>query len=208
MMTGFLIALPFITLVTWLANGIRLIGKVSEGQPIGERPNTAILMVDLQTTFWDSNLFTERSMSDAQTAIIDELKSAKKQAFPVIAIRQEWSILSTKVLARLTMGGKAIAGTRGTEIAEPFTGFPDYVLTKRVQDSFETGELDQLLEKLDVGELRIVGLDARYCINKTAMAALGRGYKVTLIEKGILAAEPEQGRKALKTVSQAGAILK
>ena len=68
----------------------------------------------------------------------------------------------------------------------------DHVVIKRVQDAFETGELDALFAKLDVGQLRIVGLDLNYCVQKTALAAKGRGYGVTIIKDGTLAAAPTQ----------------
>ncbi|MDP2571830.1 isochorismatase family protein [Vibrio penaeicida] len=208
MIIQWLIVLPIVAALLWLANGIRLIGTVSKGYPIGHRPNTAVLMVDLQTVFWDSDQFSEDDKLNAQTAIFDEVNNAKENGLPIIAIRQEWSILSTQVLSRLTMGGAAIAGTKGTEVAEPFSDLSDHTLVKRVQDSFETGELDKLLEELQVGTLRIVGLDARYCVDKTAKAALGRGYNVELIEKAILAAEPKKGKEVLKTLAQNGAVLR
>lgn len=203
-----IIALPIIVAILWLVNGIRLIGNISEGDSIGYRPNTAVLMIDLQTVFWDSEEFGEETKIKAQKAIIDEINDAKERGFPIIAMRQEWSIFSTKILAWLTMKGKAIAGTKGTEIAELFSEYPDYVLTKRVQDSFETGELDTLLNELQVGTLWIVGLDTRYCVETTVKAALRRGYKVEVIEKGVIASDPEKGQKALEVLSRNGVVLR
>ena len=109
-----------------------------------------------------------------------------------MAVRQEWSIPSTKAVARLTMKGQAIEGTAGTALAKPFEELADHVLIKRVQDAFETGELDTLFAELGVGHLRIVGLDRNYCVQKTALAARGRGYGVTVIKDGTLAAAPAQ----------------
>ena len=88
------------------------------------------------------------------------------------------------------MKGQAVEGTPGTEVAEPFAGQADNILVKRVQDAFETGELDQLFETLGVGRLRIVGLDFNYCVLKTALAAGNRGYAVTVVKQGTLAATP------------------
>ena len=88
----------------------------------------------------------------------------------------------------MLMRGQAIAGSAGTELAAPFAGHTDHVLVKRVQDGFETGVLDQLLADLNVGDLRVVGLDTNYCVLKTALAARGRGYGVTVVTAGTLAA--------------------
>ncbi len=182
----------------WLANGIRKIGTVSKGPLIGDRPNTAIVMIDLQTVFWDGKTYTDDDKTKAQIAINAELGA--RDAPKVIEIRQEWSIPSTKVLARLTMGGQAIKGTTGTETAAPFVGQADHTVVKRVQDAFETGELDELLARLDVGKLRIVGLDASYCVFKTVQAAAGRGYTVEIIRDGVLGADQATRDAALDAV--------
>lgn len=42
--------------VIWFGNGIRKIGAVSAGDPIQTRSETALLLIDLQTAFWDAAL--------------------------------------------------------------------------------------------------------------------------------------------------------
>lgn len=123
----------------------------------------------------------------------------------MIAVRQEWSLPVTKVLARLTMQGQAIEGTDGIELAAPFQGLVHHEIIKRVQDGFETGALDALLEQLDVGRLRIVGLDGQYCVAKTAQGALSRGYQVELVTAGILSGNPDKARAALQATQANGA---
>ncbi|RUS60777.1 cysteine hydrolase [Pseudorhodobacter sp. E13] len=191
-MTGVIYALLAFGLLVllWLGAGILRIGAVSTGRAIGERSGTALLLIDLQEVFWERGPYPEASKMAAKSAILDEIDAAKAQGFPVIAIRQEWSQPATKVIARLAMKGQAVAGTPGTGLAAPFVGSADIVLTKRVQDAFETGTLDVVLQERDVGRLRIVGLDFNYCVFKTALAACNRGYHVTIVERGTLAAAP------------------
>lgn len=184
-------ALVFAGLV-WLANGVRQIGAISRGESIGNRQGTALLLIDLQSVFWDHGPYSEDSKLAARTAIFREVQAAKARKHPVIALRQEWSIPSTKLIARMTMKGHALEGSSGTELAEPFATLADQVLVKRVQDAFETKKLDTLLEDLDIGTLRIVGLDFNYCVQRTALAARNRGYKVTVIKSGSLSAGPSQ----------------
>ncbi|MCB1336440.1 MAG: cysteine hydrolase [Maritimibacter sp.] len=201
------LALVALAALLWLANGIRRIGAVSQGRPIGPRQNTALVLVDLQTVFWDDGPYAPAARLEAETAIRAEIAAAKAAGWPVIAVRQEWSIPSTRVLARLTMGGRAVAGTAGTELAPAFAGLPDHVLVKRVQDAFETGALDRLLDSLDVGRLRIVGLDAAYCVAKTALAARRRGYAVEIATRGTLAADPAAGRAMFDRLAASGCTL-
>lgn len=172
----------------WIAGGIRRIGSVSDGDQIEKREGTALILIDLQEVFWDHGPYKTHDKAEAEAAILEEINAAKESGCPVIAVRQEWSIPSTKIIARLTMKGQAIAGTPGTQLAHPFAHVADHVLVKRVQDAFETGELDALLAQLDVGRLRLVGLDFNYCVQKTALSARNRGYHVSVNQRGTLSA--------------------
>ncbi|WP_136442250.1 cysteine hydrolase family protein [Pacificoceanicola onchidii] len=188
MTIAYVLGAATLLILLWLGNGIRRIGAVSTGDRIADRTGSALLLIDLQTVFWDHGPYSEDAKSAAAAAILAEASAARAQNVPVIALRQEWSIPSTKILARLTMKGQALEGTDGTELAPPFAPLPDHVLVKRVQDGFETGALDTLLARLDVGALRLVGLDLNYCVLKTALAARNRGYHVQIVKSGTLAA--------------------
>ncbi|MEP3275618.1 MAG: isochorismatase family cysteine hydrolase [Stappiaceae bacterium] len=203
-MSALVLVLPVVAVLAWLLNGIRLIGKISNGPQIGSRANRALVLVDLQTVFWDGGAYDAVSKSAVETAVLSEAASARAKGEPVIAVRQEWSIPSTKLLARLMMKSQAIAGTPGTELAPPFSDLADHRIVKRVQDTFETGEFDQLLKTLDVGTLRIVGLDGNYCVAKTAQAARLRGYEVELVKGAVLSADETASRKTLKLLAEKG----
>lgn len=192
MMFVYLLAIVALLGVVWLAVGVRKIGAVSCGTPIGQREKEALLLIDLQSTFWDHGPYSDAEKQSAKDAIIREIDAAKAQGHHVVAVRQERSIPSTKAVARLTMKGQAIEGSADTELAKPFAGLADQVLVKRVQDAFETGVLDALLGKLGVGKLRIAGLDLNYCVLKTALAARNRGYEVIVLKGGTLSAAPTE----------------
>ncbi|MCB1350905.1 MAG: cysteine hydrolase [Maritimibacter sp.] len=186
------LAVVSVGVLLWLADGVRRIGAVSTGAPIGARTGTALLLIDLQDIFWEDGPYGEAATSAAERAIRSEIAAARERGDPVIALRQEWSIPSTRILARLTMKGQAIAGTPGTQLAKPFVGLADHEVVKRVQDAFETGALDDLLATLDVGRLRLVGLDFNHCVQKTALAARNRGYEVTIVKPATLSVAPTQ----------------
>ena len=201
----YIAAVSIIALTLWLGNGIRRIGAISKGAPIEARFNEALLLIDLQTVFWNHGPYTEAEKSTASAAILAETEAAQSQGHPIIAIRQEWSIPSTKAVAKLAMKGQAIAGTDGTELAPPFASLPQHMIVKRVQDAFETGELDALLARLNVGTLRLVGLDFNYCVQKTALAARNRGYGITVVTPATLASASTES--ASQKMSAAGVIL-
>ena len=44
-------------------------------------------MIDLQTVFWDAEVFTEAVKASAKTQILAEVDVAKSNGIPIIAIR-------------------------------------------------------------------------------------------------------------------------
>ena len=206
MMFGYVVGILILFIILWLGNGVRRIGLVSVGDTIPDRAGSALLLIDLQSVFWEQGPYTQAEKESAAGVIFEEIEAARAQNRTVIAIRQEWSIPSTKAVARLTMKGQAVEGSDGTELAEPFSELPDHVIVKRVQDAFETGELDALLARLDVGRVRLVGLDFNYCVQKTALAARNRGYDVTVVKGGTLAAASTERAEA--QMSSAGVAVR
>lgn len=177
-------------LIIWLARSAAYIGRVSDG-PAPTGPATALILIDLQTVFWGDATYEADTHARVEAAVAKAVQDARGLGWPVIALCQEWSTPGTRLLSRLTMRGKALAGSAGTELAPAFATLPDQVLIKRVQDGFETGDLDRLLARLGVGKLHIMGLDGQYCVQATAMAALNRGYEVTLIEDAVATAQSD-----------------
>ncbi len=183
-----LLVLGVVSVLVWFGFGIRRISAVSKGQRIRPRNGEAILLVDLQTVFWTNGPYDKLQKETAARVIRKRLEAAKTSGHPVIALRQEWSLPATRMLARIAMKGQALAGHPGTEVATPFFSFVDDEVIKRVQDGFETGALDALLAERDIGVLTIMGLDGEHCVSKTAQAALNRGYTVRIVPDGILTA--------------------
>jgi nicotinamidase-related amidase len=52
---------------------------------------------------------------------------------------------------------------------------------KNRTDAFSNRELEQFLIDHEVNELYLTGVDAAYCVYYTALGALNRGYKVTVV---------------------------
>ncbi len=128
-------ALGILGVVVWFANGIRKIGAVSSGDPVGTRSGSALLLFDLQTAFWDAETYAEPAKTDAMMHIFAEVEAAKSTGTPVIAARHEWSIPSTKAVAKLFGKSLAIEGTSGTELIAPFDDLADHIIIRvRIHD--------------------------------------------------------------------------
>ncbi|WP_317055452.1 cysteine hydrolase family protein [Roseovarius rhodophyticola] len=174
----------------WLWASARYMVRASEGVVIGTRPGAALLLVDLQEACWSDALYDGRVRARVEAAVAREVALAQRDDIPVIALRHEWSGIGTRLVAHLQNQARLIKGKPGTELAAPFANLADHTVLKRVEDGFETGELDALLQVLDVGHLRIMGRDGAHAVARTTQAALNRGYDVTLVADGIATAQP------------------
>lgn len=173
----------------WLAITHWRFVRVSRAKGIGDRrQGTALLLIDLQKDFLDDGAYPPARRSETLDAVSRAAVQARKNGWPVIAVRQAVRSRSLRLLARLALGGKGLDGTAGSNLVPEVAALSDHVLRKEVKDAFASGELDRLLAQHDVARLRIAGLDGEHCVRVTCMAAVQRGYNVTLLSDAILTA--------------------
>lgn len=194
-------------IVLWLAMSLRHAMSVSSGRPIAtaERPGTALLVVDVQPDFL--GLYESTARGRALDEVRGAVARARAEGWPVIAIRQGWQTPGMRFVARIFSGGRGLAWRPGTEVLPEVAAVADHVVNKRVQDSFETGELDDLLRGLRVGRLVVTGLDGCACVRTTALAALRRGYKVTIVERAVLSTAPSRWARMAIDLARRGAAI-
>lgn len=180
--------------LVWMALGIRAIQHIREGAAINpeERHGKALLIIDMQAGFLQNKVFEPADVALVKETIKKKIDVAQQSGQSVFVVQHQWSTPQGAVLSYLTAGGAGLPGKSGSEVLPSILQAADRVIVKSVQDSFESGELDRLLAEESIGELHITGLDGLYCVNSTAKAALQRGYRVSLVTRGILASNKEK----------------
>lgn len=131
---------------------------------LSDRPNTALLVVDVQNGVM-------KSAHDRETVVanIDRLvDKARASRAPVIWVQH--------VSDQLVAGGEAwrIVPELSPDPAEPH-------LEKRWGDCFEETALEDMLAGLGVGRLVVAGAQTDACIRSTLHGALARGYDTILV---------------------------
>jgi nicotinamidase-related amidase len=128
------------------------------------RPNTALLVVDVQNGVVNGN--HER---DAVVANVGSLvDKARRERVPVV-----WVQHSDDTIER---------GSDNWRIVPELT--PDHaepLVEKNYGDSFENTTLETVLAGLSVGRLVVVGAQTDACIRSTLHGAVVRGYDATLV---------------------------
>jgi nicotinamidase-related amidase len=132
---------------------------------LDERPNTALLIVDVQVDVvsgaWDRDGVIGRI-----NTLVDK---ARSEHVPVI-----WVQHSDDAMPSDSDGWQLVP-----ELS-PGEGEP--LVHKRYGDSFEDTDLESLLSERQVGRLVVTGAQTDACIRSTLHGALVRGYDVTLVE--------------------------
>jgi nicotinamidase-related amidase len=129
-----------------------------------DRPNTALLVVDMQQGVVGDAYDVERVTANINS-LVDR---ARAEDVPVI-----WVQHSDDELVEGSEPWQLISELR-PEAAEP-------VVHKHYGDSFEETDLEALLADRGVGRLVVTGAQTDACIRSTLHGALARGYDATLV---------------------------
>ncbi|HEX4788022.1 MAG TPA: isochorismatase family protein [Actinospica sp.] len=131
---------------------------------LADRPNTALLVVDVQNGVMESSVDSEAVIAKV-SALVDR---ARSQDAPVI-----WVQHSSENLPVDSEQWKYVPQLVPQE-KEP-------VVHKRYGDAFEETELEQVLAARGVGRLFVVGAQTDACIRSTLHGAFVRGYDSVLV---------------------------
>jgi nicotinamidase-related amidase len=192
-------------LMAWAWVVARHMVRATQGAPVPQRAGVALLLIELQDCLWTDAQHDGATRAHVEAAVAREVEMARLRNQPVIAVRQEWRGLMPRLIARLTRPGAPMRGGADVELAPAFRGMADHVIVKTVEDGFETGELDALLDVLRVGRLRLVGREGCAGLARTAQAALNRGYEVELVRDGIATADSAAFDAVLEALTSQGA---
>lgn len=129
-----------------------------------DRPNTALLVVDVQNGVVDEALRRDEVVANI-AALVDRARAA---SVPVIWVQHSSDDLVT--------------GTDAWQYVPELTRTDDEPLVhKRYGDSFEDTRLEALLAATSTGHLIVTGAESDACIRSTIHGAFVRGYDVTLV---------------------------
>ena len=128
------------------------------------RPNTALLVVDVQTGVVEGAHERDAVVANVGTLV----EKARQEQVPVVWVQHSDAGLAREsdewqIVPELTPGD-----------AEP-------LIEKNYGDSFEDTNLENVLSGLGVGRLLVVGAQTDMCIRSTLHGALVRGYDATLV---------------------------
>ncbi|MGH9054116.1 MAG: isochorismatase family protein [Acidimicrobiia bacterium] len=194
-------------------------------EPINYRPDTALIVVDVQNDFADpeGSLYVPGG-EEVVPVINQEVRKAKQAGSPVI-YTQDWHPESTPHFEKdggvwpvhcvmdtwgaefhpdLVVDGPVVR--KGSNGEDGYSGFT--VRDPETEQDIPT-ELDRLLDERKVDQVVVVGLATDYCVKATAIDAVDKGYRTSVLTEAVRAVnlEPQHGEGALAALEEAGAQL-
>jgi nicotinamidase-related amidase len=130
-----------------------------------ERPNTALLVIDVQNDVM-AGTHNRDSVIANITTLVDR---ARAENVPVV-----WVQHSGDDLPQGSDGWRYVPELE-QDASEP-------VVHKRYGDSFEDTDLEAVLAERKVGRLIVTGAQTDECVRSTLHGAIVRGYDVTLVD--------------------------
>ncbi len=152
-------------------------------------PAKALLVIDVQEDYTGVKGAKEPLLKnvEAQIAAINKLIDwASKSGMQVVYIRQ---LFDNNAIMR-TLVGRTIEGLPGTEVDSRIKVINKNDFTKKISDAFSNPQLGEFLISRQVNELYLAGLDGVYCVHKTALGGLNRGYKVSVVTDAVMSQKP------------------
>jgi nicotinamidase-related amidase len=131
---------------------------------LANRPNTALLVVDVQNGVVDGNHERDAVVTNIRSLV----EKARREQVPVV-----WVQHSDEGLARGSDDWQIVPELSPSEA--------EALVEKSYGDAFEETTLESVLGGLAVGRLVVVGAQTDECVRSTLHGALVRGYDATLV---------------------------
>lgn len=143
-------------------------------------PHSALLVVDVQEDITGpKSTMLDSSKSEPLIATINQvIEAADNRKMPVIYIGQEYK---NDFISRAVLDNKLIEGQPGTRLDSRLKTVNSIYFPKLRCDAFSNHDLEQYLVDHQIQKIYVTGVDAVYCVYKTALGGVNRGYDVTII---------------------------
>jgi nicotinamidase/pyrazinamidase len=178
-------------LLAAVAMVVRSMFTATRGKKIARypTPRKALVVLDLQEGYRGTNHRQPVTIPPATglIATVNRLiDSAALAGMEVAYIRQ---VFGNNLFVRLHGGSKQ--GRVVIDRRVKVVNGNDF--EKNRTDAFSNGAFGQLLIDRQVDELYLVGVDAAFCVYYTALGALNRGYKVTVVTDAVISRNKMEG---------------
>ncbi len=163
--------------------------------------DSALLIIDMINDFGkpDGNLYVP-GVENIIPKISDLITRARESSRPVIYVCDSHD-RDDEEFER--WGPHAIEGTPGSMVVEELKPAPeDFIVPKKRFSAFYNTRLEEILREQGIKHLVITGTVTNICVFASALDALMRGYKVTVMKDAVWGINPEDHEYALRQLKE------
>ena len=180
-----------ILLAVFLAEVWRRYSSPTRGATIGDYGQTrpALLVIDIQEGLTGSVARSSDYAAQAEPflGVVNRvIAQARTLNMPVIYIHHE----VTNGLVNFLSRGVMAAGSPGAAFDHRLEVVTGNDFPKRRLDGFSNPDLGRFLQENQINRLYLIGLDAAFCVDRTARGGLNRGYEVRVVKEAIITRKP------------------
>jgi len=162
------------------------------------RPTRALLVMDIQESCARESCVTgplpaTTPFGKMIQSVNSLIECFDRAGLEIAYVRQ---VFSSNFITRLH-SGRILAGRMEPRICRWVSVVNKNDFAKNRTDAFSNRRLEQFLINREVNEIFLVGLDAAFCVYYTALGALQRGYRVTVVTDAIMT-----GRKMTRVLKR------
>lgn len=185
LLINFLLGLVFLGVVFVLVMALWVLKtmKPTIGRTIAryDNPQAALLVIDIQEDLTGTTAHSRFGYKNAEQFINTVnrcIAAAAARGLQVVYIGHE---CPDTLICRLAFGGRLLQGGEGSRQDDRLMIVSGHYFAKERADAFSNSQLEEFLIANKVDSVFVVGLDAVGCAYKTALGAVNRGYKTTII---------------------------
>src|ERR1700677_4558574 len=171
---------------------------------------TVLLLIDLQRDFLETDGRLPVPAGDANRVIAVAnrmIEHGQKAGWTMIWIKNEFRW--TQFLGNIDRKYAAMKGSCGAEIDPRIKCSTEFTMVvKCCADGFSNARLETVLKDLAPERIVALGLMTDECVQETARGAIGRGYRVEVIEDGVASMGESDHQKGLANLRASGATMR
>lgn len=146
-------------------------------------PQTALLLIDFQNDYFSEGKWPLSGTEAAAGQGAKLLAAFRNQGLPIVHVRHEFLTADAPFF---------LQGSEGAKIHHSVTPLKnEAIILKHKPNSFRDTELQEVLKKLKVEKLIIVGAMSHMCIDAGVRAAVDLGYEVSVAHDACAARDLE-----------------
>lgn len=171
------------------------------------RTKKALLIIDIQDEFTTAaGWYTAPNM--AVDAVIEAVNRASAIARAnrqlVVHTHQSFGTCFARIMSAFLFGRKKRRGESNKLTHHRINPAPSTCFLRSAGDAFSNPKLDEFLRRRRVDHLFLMGMDGVTSVGQTALTALERGYRVTLITDGIFTPFERKWARTLTELEKRG----